>query len=568
MYDFIVIGSGSAGSVVANRLSENPNWRVALLEAGGSETLVHLIPAMVSYLQLSNSNWNYASVPQVNSCWGLNNNISYLPKGKVLGGTSSINFMIYNRGNRRDYDNLAAAGNPGWSYEEVLPYFLKSEAAVLNGLGNSRYHNTTGPLSVQHLRYRSQILEAYINGAQEAGHRLNNDYNGESQLGVSYLQANTRNGQRFSASRAFLQPIMQQRRNLDVFTYARVTRVIIDPVTKTATGVQFYYNENLYTFRASKEVILSAGSFNSAQLLMLSGVGPSDNLQAIGVDVIQDLPVGRRIYDHVSHFGPTFVTNTTGQTIMSNRATPSIILRFLAGAADTFLSSPGTVEALTFIKIPNSTLPDDLPDVELIFATGSLASDNGIGMKMGGNIKDEIYDRLYRDFERTGQDHFTILVMPFHPKSVGRMWLTSRNPLQWPTIDPNYFDDPSDVEEMLAGIKAAIRITQTPAMRRIGTQLLNRVMPGCEQHTFASDDYWRCSIRTMTYTLHHQVGACRMGPANDPKAVVNPKLQVHGIRNLRVIDVSVLQRTPTAHTHAAAVMIGEKGSDLIKEAWQ
>ncbi|XP_067634952.1 glucose dehydrogenase [FAD, quinone]-like [Eurosta solidaginis] len=498
----------------------------------------------------------------------MNNNECALPRGKILGGTSSINYMIYNRGNRRDYDRWSEAGNKGWSYAEVLPHFLKSERAHLAGLESSVYHNYSGPLSVEDVGYRTAFAHAFISGAQEAGH-LHTDYNGETQVGVSYVQATTQNGRRHSAYRAFLAPVMKVRSNLRVLTLAHALRILIDPATKVAYGIEFVHKKITYTFKARKEVILSAGAFNSPQLLMLSGIGPADNLKAIGVPVIQELPVGKLMYDHMSHVGPVFLTNTTGQTTYPTSITLNDAKRFfLFGDSTTRLSSIGGVECLAFIKIPSSQRPPDWPDVELITVLGGMASDDGTGLKEGANLRQDLYDQLYLPLQLARQDHLTVLVMDFHPKSVGRLWLHNRDPLRWPVIDPKYFSNAEDIEHILEGIKAAIRIGQSPAMQRIGARLYDKPVPGCEHFLFASDDYWRCSIRTLSYTLHHQVATCRMGPTSDVTAVVDPQLKVHGIRKLRVVDTSIIPFPPTAHTNAPAFMIGEKAADMIRAGWQ
>ncbi|XP_073833666.1 glucose dehydrogenase [FAD, quinone]-like [Musca autumnalis] len=496
----------------------------------------------------------------------MNNNECALPRGKVLGGTSSINFMIYNRGNRRDFDRWAEFGNPGWSYKDVLPYFKKSESAHLQGLENSPYHNRTGPLNVEDVRYRTKAVHAYIRAAQEAGHKRT-DYNGESQMGVSYVQANTKNGLRQSAFRAFIEPIRHKRKNLHVVTMARVTKVLIDKQTKQAYGVRMLYRNSLYTIKARKEVILSAGAFNSPQILMLSGIGPEDNLKAIGVPIVKELPVGKRLYDHMSHFGPTFTTNSTGNVISVSTVTPQQMVAFVGGNPATPVSSIGGVEALTFIKTPNSQEPRDMPDAEIIMVAGSLVSDEGTGLTEGANFKREIYNKVYKPLMRSRQDHFSFVVMHFHPKSVGRMWLHNRNPLEWPRINPKFFYNSEDVEYILHGIKEVVRISEMPAMQKLGVRLHEIPVPGCEMHPFASDDYWRCSIRTMSYTLHHQVATCRMGPEADKTTVVNAKLQVHGIGRLRVADTSIIPFPPTCHTNAASFMIGEKAADMIKENW-
>ncbi|EDV47078.1 glucose dehydrogenase [FAD, quinone] [Drosophila erecta] len=565
-YDFIVVGGGAAGCTLAARLSENPNWSVFLIEAGGVENMVHQVPLLAAHLQSTASNWGYNSTPQRHACRGMPDNKCALPRGKVLGGTSSINYMIYNRGNRRDFDAWAAAGNPGWSYDEVLPYFLRSEHAQLQGLEQSPYHNHSGPLSVEDVRHRTRLSHAYIRAAQEAGHPRT-DYNGESQLGVSYVQATTLKGRRHSAFRAYIEPIRSRRRNLHILTLARVTRVLIDAATKSAYGVELTHQGRSFKVKARKEVILSAGAFNSPQLLMLSGIGPEDNLKVIGIPLIKALPVGKRMFDHMCHFGPTFVTNTTGQTLFAARLGAPVVKEFLLGRADTFLSSIGGVETLTFIKVPSGKSPASQPDVELIQVAGSLASDDGTALAKGANFKPEIYEKMYKDLTLRQQDHFSFLIMHFKPASVGRLWLHNRNPLEWPRIDPKYFSAPTDVENLLEGIKEALRISKMPAMQAIGTRLLDKPVPGCESYEFASDDYWRCSIRTLSYTLHHQVATCRMGAESDPTTVVNHQLKVHGVRKLRVVDTSIIPFPPTAHTNAAAFMIGEKAADMIRSEW-
>ncbi|EDW51047.1 glucose dehydrogenase [FAD, quinone] [Drosophila sechellia] len=565
-YDFIIVGGGAAGCTLAARLSENPNWSVFLIEAGGVENIVHQVPLLAAHLQSTASNWGYNSTPQRHACRGMPDNRCALPRGKVLGGTSSINYMIYNRGNRRDFDAWAAAGSPGWSYDGVLPYFLRSEHAQLQGLEQSPYHNHSGPLSVEDVRHRTRLAHAYIRAAQEAGHPRT-DYNGESQLGVSYVQATTLKGRRHSAFRAYIEPIRSRRRNLHILTLARVTRVLIDAATKSAYGVELTHQGRTFKVKARKEVILSAGAFNSPQLLMLSGIGPEDNLKAIGIPLIKALPVGKRMFDHMCHFGPTFVTNTTGQTLFAAQLGAPVAKEFLLGRADTFLSSIGGVETLTFIKVPSGKSPATQPDVELIQVAGSLASDDGTALAKGANFKPEIYEKMYKDLTLRQQDHFSFLIMHFKPASVGRLWLHNRNPLEWPRIDPKYFSASADVENLLEGIKEALRISKMPAMQAIGTRLLDKPVPGCENYEFASDDYWRCSIRTLSYTLHHQVATCRMGAESDPTTVVNHQLKVHGVRKLRVVDTGIIPFPPTAHTNAAAFMIGEKAADMIRSEW-
>ncbi|XP_055678430.1 glucose dehydrogenase [FAD, quinone] [Lutzomyia longipalpis] len=563
-YDFIIVGSGPAGCVLANRLSENPHWKILLLEAGGLETIAHDIPAITGYLPLTASNWGYTTEPEPGVCWGMYDQKCAFPRGKVLGGTSAINYMIYNRGNRRDFDRWAQEGNYGWSYNEVLPYFKKSERAMLKGLENSPYHNRNGNLNVEYVAYRTAPARAFLKGARQAGYRKL-DYNGESQVGTSYVQATTSRGVRHSAASAFLRPIMHNRPNLKILINSRVTKILIDPENKIAYGVEYVRNKKTRQAYAVREVILSAGTFNSPQLLMLSGIGPEDHLNELGIPVLQNLPVGQTMYDHMSHSGLTFVTNTTGTTLSVNRITALDVKDYLFGKG--LFTMIGGVESLTFYKSPNSQDPPDWPDAEIIQLGGSFASDEGAGVSRGMNIRRDIYEAVYKPLERYPTDHWSAFVMQFRPKSIGYIRLQDKNPWHWPKFYPNYFKYEEDLEILLEATKEVIRISQTPAMQAIGTRIWDRPLPNCAHLHFGTDDYWRCSIRTLSCTLHHQVGTCKMGLSSDPTTIVDPHLHVHGIQRLRVADNSIIPYPITGHTNAVSFMIGEKCADMIKADW-
>uniref|UniRef100_A0A1B0D7W4 Glucose-methanol-choline oxidoreductase N-terminal domain-containing protein n=1 Tax=Phlebotomus papatasi TaxID=29031 RepID=A0A1B0D7W4_PHLPP len=563
-YDFIIVGSGPAGCVLANRLSENPNWKILLLEAGGLETIAHDVPLITAYLQSTASNWGYTTEPEPGVCWGMNDQRCAFPRGKVLGGTSSINYMIYNRGNRRDFDRWAQEGNYGWSYADVLPYFKKSERSMLKGLENSPYHNRRGNLNVEYVPYRTPSVRAFIKGARQLGYRKV-DYNGESQVGTSFVQANTFRGVRHSAASAFLRPIMKTRTNLKILIQTRVTKILIDPETKVAYGVEYVRNKKTRQAFATREVIVSAGTFNSPQLLMLSGVGPEDHLRELDIPVLENLPVGKTMYDHMSHAGLVFLVNTTGYTVYTNRINLFHIKQYLVGRGP--FTMIGGVEALTFYKSPNSRDPPDWPDAEIITLGGSLASDEGTGVARGMNIRKDIYDAVFKPLETLPTDHWSAFIMQFRPKSYGQIRLQDKNPFHWPKFYPNYFQHEEDLEILLEATKETIRIAQTPAMRAIGTRIWDAPLPNCAHLHFGTDNYWRCSIRTLSATLHHQVSTCRMGPTWDRSTVVDPELRVHGIRRLRVADNSIIPHPITGHTNAVSFMIGEKCADMIKADW-
>lgn len=563
-YDFIIVGAGPAGCVLANRLTENPKWRVLLLEAGREDTIIHRIPIMAGFLQATETSWDYTTEPQDGVCLGMKDQRCGYPRGKGIGGSSLINYMIYNRGNKEDF-NTWNITNPGWSYDDVLPYFKKSERTNMKELENSSYHGRTGAINVEDVSHRTKMARAFVKGSMQTGY-ASVDYNGESQIGTSFVQANTLFGRRHSAATAYLEPIKYKRSNLHIISSARVTKVLIDPATKRAYGVKFAKDKKYYEIKAKKEVILSAGAFNSPQLLMLSGIGPADHLKEINVPLIKNLPVGQTMYDHMSHFGPTFIVNTTSNSIHTQTLlTWENYMLFKQGRGPFVMI--GGVEALTFMKTTNSQMPKSVPDIELIFVGGTLASDEGTGLRQGMKITDELYNAVYKPLEDPNIDAFSILVMLFHPRSKGNMKLKDNNPFHWPKFYPNFFQDPEDVEAILQGIKETIRISKTPAMQRINTRLHDIPIPSCAHLTFGTDDYWRCSIRTFSCTLHHQVSTCKMGLESDPTSVVNHKLQVHGIRRLRVVDTSVIPEPPSAHTNAISVMIGEKAADMIKNKY-
>ena len=412
--------------MIANRLSENPNFNILLLEAGGTETFYHQIPLISGFLPLTDSNWQYKSVPQKRACFGMNNNECAQPRGKVLGGIS---------GNKHDFDMCADFGNPGWSYK-VVPYFMKSEGANSPDLANSSYHNMNGPLPVEYPSYRTETVHHWVAAAKQAGYPTV-DYNGESQLGVSYVQSTTQDGRRASASKAFIEPV-KSRPNLRIITNAQVTRVFIDNSTLEAYGVEYNLNNKMYTVNCTNEVIIAAGTFSSPQILMLSGIGPLDNLNRIGIPVLKELPVGKIMYDHICHAGLTFITNTSGNAIHFRDLSPIDVARY-------FLHSPsklniiGGFEALAFFKINKNKKPYKLPDTEHIFISGSFATDLGYGLSPGANFKRSLYNSAYRPIERLSTEHFTVFSMLFHPKSIGSLWLESNDSEIPPMIHPNYF---------------------------------------------------------------------------------------------------------------------------------
>ncbi|XP_049879220.1 glucose dehydrogenase [FAD, quinone]-like [Pectinophora gossypiella] len=566
-YDYVIIGAGSAGCVLASRLTEDPNVTVLLLEVGKPEFALTDVPSIAPYFQRTEYTWPYFMEPQPGVCLGMINGRCYWPRGRAVGGTSVINYMIYTRGRPEEWDRIAAAGNYGWSYNDVLKYYMKSEHSNLKGLEDSPYHSRTGELAVNWLNYKTPFVHAFLEAGRILGHPTL-DYNTPEQLGFGYLQVTAKLGRRVSAAKAFLH-FNRNRPNLHILPDTRATKILIDPGMKTAYGVEYIRQRMRQTVTARREVIVSAGPIASPQLLMLSGIGPREHLNSHGIPVIQDLPVGRTLYDHISFPGLVFTLNTTGLTLNENAdATLDNVLDWLQ-FGDGPVAAAGGAEGIGYIKTPGSDEPERIPDIELLSIGGSILSDGGPGgskaVRRGMMINENIFDAIFGSIDNT--EAWSAFLMLLHPKSNGRLELKNRNPFSHPRMFGNYLTDPRDVRAFIDGIRHVQALVDTPPFQRYGAQIHRASYPTCRTLKFDSDAYWECAVRTFTATLHHQIGTCRMGPVGDPQAVVDPELRVHGVDRLRVIDSSIIPRTTCAHTNAPAIMIGEKGADMLKATW-
>jgi len=518
-YDYIIIGAGSAGCVLANRLSKNSSKRVLLIEAGGPDInpFIHIPAGLASLSNNKHVNWAYETEPQAR----LNQRRMFWPRGKVLGGSSSINAMIYIRGQAEDYDRWAGLGNTGWGFESVLPYFLRSQNQQR---GPSALHATGGPLSVQDLRFVNPLSRVFLEGAQQLGYPLNEDFNGQQQAGFGIYQVTQRNGMRCSSATAFLKPAIG-RPNLEVRTRTLAEKLLFEGTRATGVTVSRKgRKQNLY----GNEIVLSGGAINSPQLLMLSGVGPADHLRDSGVEVIHDLPgVGRNLQDHLDIC--TLIAS-------HDHATYDKTSRVMAGLKYVFgkrgPASSNLAEGGGFVR---SDLAEDArPDIQFHFVPAML-DDHGRNILPGRGM--------------------TIHACPLRPYSRGEIRLRSANPAEAPAMQPNYLDDPRDLELMLEGARLAREIFLQPAFDGIRDGF---IFP--EESVRSKEDRIGF-IRRKAETVYHPVGTCKMG--RDAMAVVDPELRVRGLENLRVADASIMPELVSGNTNAPAIMIGEKCSDLI-----
>ncbi|XP_069127708.1 L-sorbose 1-dehydrogenase-like [Argopecten irradians] len=559
-YDYIIVGGGSAGAVLATRLSEDRESSVLLLEAGGTGDSNWFInpPLTGALIQKSSEDWNYLTEPQQHAAFGMKEQRGSWPRGKVLGGCSSINMMVYIRGSRHDYDNWAKEGCEGWSYKDVLPYFLKSEDAQTDELKNSVFHSTGGELSVSHIGHTG-LSEVFLNGGHELGFKAQDTCHGPDQIGFCKMEATVRGGRRASTYSEFLKSAMN-RKNLHVGVNSLVAKVLIE--NGRAEGVEVIRDGKSVTIRARKEVVLSGGAVNTPQLLMLSGVGPRGHLQDMGIDVKADLPVGDNLQDHLMVFLQV-LTNTTMPLSAENVGNVWTM-------ADYFLHKKGAIattgiEGSAFLFNDGSITSDNgnPPDIQVHLESVHAFTKNEKSFE-NMNFKEEVRDLLFSSPARPSS--FVLLPILLHPKSRGTIRLKSKDLNHYPAIDPQYLQHSDDIDTFLKGIRFLEGLLDTKPMKAIGATLNNSIpmYSLCKDYKFRSDDFWKCFVQQISVTVYHPIGTCRMGRADDSTAVVDPQLRVKGIKHLRVVDASIMRNIPSGNTNAPAIMIAEKAADMIR----
>ncbi|CAH0714786.1 unnamed protein product, partial [Brenthis ino] len=554
-YDFIVVGAGSAGCVVTNRLTENPEWKVAVLERGGYQPDVTLPPGVSTSLLGSSIDWRYTTEPDGKSCLAHPGGRCPWPRGKVMGGSSSINSLAYIRGNRVDYDGWAAMGNPGWSYEDVLPFFKKSEHN-LNIEGRVlEYHGDSGEQYVSRFPHIDSFSRMWIEAFNQAGLPLT-DFNGREQEGTNQAQAFSKNGERVSTNTAFIEPIRCKRKNLVVEVNAEATKILFDE-HKKAIGIVYIKDNKKHTVYAKKEVIISGGTINSPKLLMLSGVGPKKHLEDLGIHVIKDLAVGENLHDHVTFDGVIVaLSNKTATTVSQDEVLEAVKEYHNMKIKRGPLSGNGPVSSISFLKTdPHLTAPNVQYQVNDATSWRSYILDP-ITAETVSILPTAFYDGV---IPRT---------MNLVPKSRGVLLLNSSNPDGPPLIYPNYFGDERDFIPLLKGVKFLLSLENTEAFKSNGAYFVRDKLPACKHHEWGTEEYYICLAKAYTSSPYHPVGTCKMGPKSDKKAVVDNELRVYGVEGLRVIDASIMPVVVRGNTNAPSIMIGERGVDFVIKHWK
>ncbi|XP_076240711.1 glucose dehydrogenase [FAD, quinone] [Calliopsis andreniformis] len=523
VYDYIIVGGGSAGAILSARLAEYNN-DVLLLEAGGNAPPFLDIPLLAPLIQNSPYDWQYTTVPQQNACKGLINNQSRWPMGKILGGTSRLNYMLYVRGHPSDYS-------------EYFPDF--TEPTQQNG----------GPIPVREANWNSDLTDVILKGLEEL-HQHIGDINKNLKNGFMKAQLSVEDGKRWSTDRLLHENFKNK---LTTITHAYVEKVLME--LKKAVGVQFFVSNKRFKAIAKKGVILSAGAIGTPKILMLSGIGPRKHLEDLKINVISDLPVGQHLVDHVLTGLDLVLLNTSMGLSMIDTLNPiSAMNYFLFGKGP--WTSAG-VEVLGTLHSSFQQTKSNVPDLQIMVMPLGLSKDNGIVLKKALGISNKVYNKYFAPI--SCNNTITIAPVLLHPKSKGEVKLTSNNPFDPPLIDPKYLSNRDDIATLIDGLQFVKKLVETDAMKNVGASIYKEHFPGCENEIFDSTKYWECYVQHLTLTSYHPASTCRMGD------VVDQTFRVYGTTNLYIVDASILPSLPSGNINAAVIMLAEKAARMFKQ---
>ncbi|XP_031635343.1 glucose dehydrogenase [FAD, quinone]-like isoform X1 [Contarinia nasturtii] len=552
-FDFVVVGAGSAGCVVANRLSENPKWKVLLVEGGGDPPFESEVPAMFAANQRTEYDWQFYAESNT-ACKALNGSC-FWPRGKCLGGSSAINLMLYVRGNDRDYDRWGEMGNEGWDYESVLPFFRKSENNHFSQFvyeHNGRYHSDAGLLNVDFYG-ESPFAKTYIDAGIEDGYKFISDINADEYIGYTKVQGTCYQGRRQSSAKAFL-ATAKNRTNLHVLKYGLVQKVLLNKKNQ-AYGIEYVCDGKVIKAYAKREVIMSAGAIMSPVVLMLSGIGPKKDLKRQKIPLKCDLPVGKHLLDHIYTLIFFQFDPTPSDPLAAYDNTYNLAIQNTGG-----LTNVGVSTLSAFV---NTDKTETLPNIQLMYFWFTKKSPTIPAYIRTRQFNYDIAKQLTDINENN--DVGAILVSLLHPNSTGSIQLNSSSINDKPKIYPNYFSVPSDLKTMIKAIRHQVSYTISKSYSAKHGKFIMLPLKECSGFVYDTDEYWKCYITYMAATEYHPVGTCKMGPKSDRESVVDERLRVHGVQGLRVIDASIMPYITSGNTNAPTIMIGEKGAAMVIE---
>ncbi|XP_053952135.1 glucose dehydrogenase [FAD, quinone]-like [Anastrepha ludens] len=554
-YDFIVIGAGSAGSVVASRLSENPKWKVLVLEAGDDPPQESEIPSMNTFLQQTRYTWDYYSEPLAHICLGLKGRLCYNPRGKLIGGSGAINGMVYVEGHPKDFDDWLAAGNTQWGWEDVKRYFKQA----LRPMGNATHPKGYVVVNVKNASDNLLVYNAIFSATAELGVPAKLEFKNGIEISTTFLPVMLSEGKRMSTGKVHLAKV-SGRPNLHVIKNAHVRKIHFHRNNKRVNKVTFVLRgKHEMSVEVRKELVLSAGTMDSPKLLMLSGVGPRKHLQQLRIPVVHDLAVGSNLCDHLMVAVYFKVYNET------------LDIWGQAGGTDPFYDFLVRNDSRTFrgpsglVSFVNTKGDGDIPDIQyhyLFYRRGDVKPLQSYLIRRDEKFTAVLSEQLKKS------SLLLFMMMLSKPRSVGKIRLRSNNYLDHPRLFSNYLDDPEDLATTLRGIRFLEHLARTKAMRELNATLLHIPLEECDEYKYRSNAYWRCYVKYFGEAGYHQTGTVKMGPTSDREACVDPRLLLYGVKNLRVADASIMPTVPLANTNAPTIMIGERAADFIKQDWK